>query len=825
MRHFLLQFRKACLALAFLLPVGAAQAQYCTSVGGQCGTSDITGLTIINTSFNNSVPCFAIPGQSGAYASYPPPPQNNASFTATLPSGVNYSIGVSGNGAAGVWLDYNRNNSFDANEFAAVNNTTRIATLFVPATAVQGPTGIRFRSGVSSASDACTFIGFGQTKDFTVTIGAPVPCPAPYNLAVSGISDTGASLSFTPGSASSPAYIVTYRVGTTGAVQTVTPAPTGSPVVLANLTPGTQYTVSVSGNCGGAGTSAAVTTTFTTTGVPPCNSPTGLSVSNISSSGATVSFTAATSAVTTYQLTYTPAGGGAQTTSSVTSPINLTNLQASTMYSLSLVSRCPSGLTSTAATTTFTTPAPPCEAPTNMSVVLVNSTTVSVSYTPSSSAANYTVSATPTAGGVTQTVSPNPTGSVVTLGNLLPNTAYTLSVTSNCTGTATPTSPVVTTPFTTPAAPCGQRPYVVIDSSNPYTLNFETAWANSCATRDAPGTNWRNLPADGDAAWRREDDGASANWNSATAGGYTPTGSTLSGATGSHSARFHSTFAPAGNVGTLDLYANMAGFTTATLRFDYINPGASGADELSVLLSTDGGQTFGATPLLVSRNVNVWTARTVALPATVTATTVLRFQATSDQGTTDMGLDNVRISFAAPVCNPPTFTAVNLSSTSTRLNINAGTGNTSFGITYTAMGGMPQTTSTSNNNITLTGLQPNTNYSVTVVGNCVGGGASSPVTSTFRTPLTTRNAALTALIRLVPNPAHSSATLVIPAMLARSATLSLLNSLGQRVQGRELVLTPNGLTTELTLDGLAAGIYLVQLQTAQDLMVKRLVIE
>ena len=825
MKHFPLSSFLVSAVAALLLPV-VAQAQYCTSVGGRCGTSDINNVGIVGTTFNTQTICVNIPGQSGAYASYPPPPTNAPNFTATLPTGVLYSIGASGSGSAGVWLDYNRNGSFEPSEFAAIDPNTRLASLFLPANATQGPTGIRFRSGVTSANDACTFLGFGETKDFVVTIGAPVPCPAPYNVAVGSITNTSATLSFTPGSAASTSYTVTYRVAPNGTVQTVSPPPNGSPVTLNNLTPGTQYTLTLAGNCGGAGSSSVYTTTFTTTGVPPCNPPTALNVSNITSTGAVVNFTAATSAVTTYQLTYTAAGSGSQTVSGTTSPLTLTNLIPNTQYTLSLVSRCPSGLTSTATTTSFTTPRPPCEAPTNLNVVLVNSTTVSVSYTASSSAASYVVSATPTAGGPTQTTTPNPTtGTVVNLNNLLPNTAYTLSVTSNCTGTATPTSPTATTTFTTPLPTCAQGPYVLVDSNNPYTLNFEATWGNTCDTRDTPGPNWRNRPASGDDSWRREDDGASANWASPTTGAYSPASSPLAGATGVHSARFHSTYAPAGNTGTLDLFVNMAGFTAATLRFDYINPGANGADELNVLLSTDGGQTFGATPLLISRNVNVWTARSVALPASVTATTVLRFQATSDLGTSDLGLDNVRIAFAVPVCNPPTFTAVNVSSTSTRLNINAGTGNTSFGITYTAAGGAPQTASTANNNITLTNLQPNTSYTVSVVGNCAGGNASAPAAGGFRTPLATRNAALAASIQLTPNPAHGAATLTLPALPDRAVAYTLLNSLGQRLQQRKLTLTATGLTTQLNLEHLPAGVYLVQLQTAQDLVVKRLVVE
>ncbi|HAN39241.1 MAG TPA: hypothetical protein DCQ29_10105, partial [Chitinophagaceae bacterium] len=59
----------------------------------------------------------------------------------------------------------------------------------------------------------------------------------------------------------------------------------------------------------------------------------------------------------------------------------------------------------------------------------------------------------------------------------------------------------------------------------PVIERFESAWVNVCATRDVPNNSWRNRYPVTDSSWRRSDDGAAANWGSATLYGYTPTGS------------------------------------------------------------------------------------------------------------------------------------------------------------------------------------------------------------------------------------------------------------------------------------------------------------
>ncbi len=166
----------------------------------------------------------------------------------------------------------------------------------------------------------------------------------------------------------------------------------------------------------------------------------------------------------------------------------------------------------------------------------------------------------------------------------------------------------------------------------PYVEDFEESpWLSVCATDDVPNNNWNNIPSSGNNSWRRDDDGSSAGWTN-TSGAYTPAFSH-----GAHSARFHSKNAVAGTTGDLDLYIDLSAAGTKTLTFDYIN--TSGSDNLKVYLSTDGGVTFGAATLSLT-TASAWTNESVAITAT-SATSVIRFEATSDNGASDIGIDNL----------------------------------------------------------------------------------------------------------------------------------------------------------------------------------------
>ncbi|MBF9222594.1 fibronectin type III domain-containing protein [Hymenobacter ruricola] len=361
-----------------------------------------------------------------------------------------------------------------------------------------------------------------------------------------------------------------------------------------------------------------------------------------------------------------------------------------------------------------------CSIVTGLTVANVTATTANVTFTAPTGGASYTVTYTPAAGTAT-TVTPNPTASPVPLTGLTPNTAYTVTVTTNCAGSTT--SAAVTTTFTTACAPA---PYATV----PYTQTFETTWVDACGTRDIPDVNWRSSPLTGNNAWRRFDDGSAAGW-STTNGAYSPAGSNANGASSSFSARFHAYNAAVGSQGLLDLFANASSGTgTATLTFDYIN--TSGADKLEVLLSTDGGATFGA-PLFTQVLSPTWTTYTVPL-AGATATSIIRFRATGDDGLSDIGLDNVAISYVA--CAPASAVAVPAAT------ITATTAQVTFtpspsGVTNYTVTTSPATTqaNATASPITLTGLTPGTTYTVTLTTNCSGTSGSSTATApvTFTT--------------------------------------------------------------------------------------------
>jgi len=181
-----------------------------------------------------------------------------------------------------------------------------------------------------------------------------------------------------------------------------------------------------------------------------------------------------------------------------------------------------------------------------------------------------------------------------------------------------------------------QTPY----ASLPFTEHFDSAWINGLTggTRDIPSKYWVNSPVTTDSSWSRDDDGFNRDAWISIYGTYNP-----SGANGTiHSARFHSYNANYGTSGTLDLHINFSKASGNTyLSFWYIN--IDGTDSLRVYLSVDGGSTFAATPLCTKGTSAGWTNVVVSLGSITTATGVIRFKATSDDGYSDIGIDEVNV--------------------------------------------------------------------------------------------------------------------------------------------------------------------------------------
>jgi hypothetical protein len=152
---------------------------YCNTllhVGNCSATDNINSVSISGTTLSNlNTGCTSV--NDLAYTVYPP--IGNA--TGTLIKGQTYSLSVTStdNSIISVWIDYNKNNIFEASEWTQVttNSSPSVAALVnitVPGSALAGATGMRIRSRLfgnqNGSGDACLQFGSGETEDYTITI-------------------------------------------------------------------------------------------------------------------------------------------------------------------------------------------------------------------------------------------------------------------------------------------------------------------------------------------------------------------------------------------------------------------------------------------------------------------------------------------------------------------------------------------------------------------------------------------------------------------------------------------------------------------------------
>lgn len=274
----------------------------------------------------------------------------------------------------------------------------------------------------------------------------------------------------------------------------------------------------------------------------------------------------------------------------------------------------------------------------------------------------------------------NTSAGTLNVSSLTPNTTYYVAISGYGSNDAQGAFTVCATGAATLASPT----YATL----PYAESFEGPWATATSPRDVPTLSWRNTPSTSNASWRRDDDGfASANWAYAAEETGSAPPYNIKASNGAFSARFHTYGAADGRQGKLDLYVNLSGTGTKTLTFDYVN--ASGTDKLDVLVSTDGGTTFGSAPVLSLTTASAFTPQSVVIPGN-SATTVVRFQATSDFGDDDLGIDNLRIAVVTATRNAELTAAItvapNPASQRFTLNVPAGSLRTASATLANALG-------------------------------------------------------------------------------------------------------------------------------------------
>jgi hypothetical protein len=248
---------------------------YCTMTSSNFGSEYISNVSV--------TPIGAAPMSNNSAGS------TYTDYTTTPSALVNLVIGSTGNTisvtkffpgtqwseAVGVWIDFNRNGTFEATEQimnTPANTTTPVtATFNVPATAYNGPATTRMRVAMrySTAPVMCQSFGDGEVEDYAVKLIQPIPCTsnAPLNLNVTSITATSAFVTWDP--VTGGTYVLQWRpVGST----TWTTVPLTTPSYVINgLTEQTQYEVQVAYVCSGVTGTFTAPYQFTTPPVTYCN--------------------------------------------------------------------------------------------------------------------------------------------------------------------------------------------------------------------------------------------------------------------------------------------------------------------------------------------------------------------------------------------------------------------------------------------------------------------------------------------------------------------------------------------------------------------------
>lgn len=175
--------------------------------------------------------------------------------------------------------------------------------------------------------------------------------------------------------------------------------------------------------------------------------------------------------------------------------------------------------------------------------------------------------------------------------------------------------------------------YVESFASLPYTQNFDNNWVNKFGIKDVPDLFWRNAYSDGNLSWRRDDDGASANWENVTSGVYTPAGANST----AHSARYHAS----NNAWSFNyLHVDLSAVGNKVLTFWYMNK--SNSDSLRIYVRSINSSSV-VNPITFKTSPT-WTKYTVSLGDAQIPNAIITFYTDGDYyGSEDIGIDELSV--------------------------------------------------------------------------------------------------------------------------------------------------------------------------------------
>ncbi|OMP76746.1 zinc-dependent metalloprotease [[Flexibacter] sp. ATCC 35208] len=180
-----------------------------------------------------------------------------------------------------------------------------------------------------------------SNTNFTITAGTG--CSAPTGLTSSSVTTTSATVGWTAVSGAA-SYKVDYKATSSSTWISAATATTATSVSLTGLTQGITYDYRVRTTCT-SDTSTYTAAQFTTISTDSCNVPTALTSASVTSTGATVSWTAASGATSysvDYKLNSSSTWTSAATATTATS-VTLSGLTSASLYDWRVRTNCASG--------------------------------------------------------------------------------------------------------------------------------------------------------------------------------------------------------------------------------------------------------------------------------------------------------------------------------------------------------------------------------------------------------------------------------------------------------------------------------------------------
>ncbi len=533
----------------------------------------------------------------------------------------------------------------------------------------------------------------------------PPVCNVPTNLLASNITTTAATLTW---SADANSYNLRYRkVGQSTWISRNTSARVYN---LSSLEDGSNYEVQLRAVCSSGTSAYSASLVFRTEDIPQaCTIPSNLSVANISTSGATVTWNAASTA-NNYTLRYRRSGTTSWTQLNTSNRSrSLSGLSSGASYQVQVRSNCTGQSSAYSAIQQFTT-LQTCSTPSNLSVTNLQTTAAQLSWSSANGAIAYTLRYRRV--GTTSWSTIDVASTSRSISNLQTNTNYEAQVRSLCQGNNT--------------------------TAYSNSLNFKTG-----AVSSPTGCN-ETVNSNGfESTWGIWNDGGSD-----ASRVFDPS----KASSGNYSVRLRDNTVSSVMISDP---VDISAYNSVELGFSFMAISFDNNTERFVLEMADNSANF--------QEVQAWNFQThfsnnAPYDAKVTIagpfSNRVRFRIRCDASANDdlIYIDNVTINACTGTSNPPAPTVCNTPENATVSGISHNQASFSwtgvataqgYRLRYRAIGRVSwQNINTSNTNYTIANLSPETNYEVQVSTICGDGNSNYSGSRTFRTTAAPLNCAV-----------------------------------------------------------------------------------